>query len=130
MPHKIVYNKDYGGFSLSLQAIAWLEQNGSEKIKQAIKNIKNDPVAEGFSQHSMELHIMYGVSDYFDSLRHDPDLVAVVEALGDKANGECAHLAIITIGSNMYRIETYDGYEDVITPDRDHEYVIIKEAQL
>lgn len=129
MLHKIVYNRDYGGFSLSLQAIDWLEQNGSEKTKQVIQKIKDDPVASEFSQHSKELHIMYGVSDYFNSLRHDPDLVAVVEALGDKADGECAHLAIMTLDCNMYRIETYDGYEDVITPDNDHEWIVIEEIE-
>lgn len=125
MQHKIVYNRDYGGFSLSLQAIEWLEQHGSEKIRQTIQKIKNEATNNVSSHHSQELHITYGVSDYFNSLRHDPDLVAVVEVLGDKAFGECAQLAIMTIDGNMYRIETYDGAEDVITPDCDHEWIII-----
>lgn len=129
MLHKIVYNRDYGGFSLSLQAIDWLEQNGSKEIKQVIQKIKNDATNNVSSQHSQELYIIYHIADYFDSLRHDPDLIAVVEALGDKANGECARLAIMTIDGNMYRVETYDGAEDVITPDCDHEWVIINEEE-
>lgn len=128
MLHKIVHNIDYGGFSLSLQAIDWLEQHGSEKVKQVIQKIKDDSVADEFSQHSKELYIIYGVSDYFYFRRHNPDLVAVVEELGDKANGECARLVITTIDGNMYRIETYDGYENVITPDCDRGWIIIKET--
>lgn len=47
--------------------------------------------------------------------RHDPVLVQVVEELGDKANGECAKLAIEEV-DGPYRIDEYDGFESVETP--------------
>jgi hypothetical protein len=48
--------------------------------------------------------------------RHDPILVQVVEELGDKANGMCAKLAIAEV-FGPYRIDEYDGFESVETPD-------------
>ena len=46
-----------------------------------------------------------------------PPIVAVVEALGDEANGPCASLEICEIGGNQYRIDEYDGAENVVTPE-------------
>ena len=54
---------------------------------------------------------------YHDIPRHDKDLVAVIEELGERANGTCANLDIMEIDSNLYRIEDYDGFESIITPD-------------
>ena len=47
--------------------------------------------------------------------RHDPDLVAIVEELGERANGSCASLKVVDIGDERYHIDEYDGYESVIT---------------
>ena len=49
-----------------------------------------------------------------DIPRDDPDLIAVVESLGDAANGSCAQLRIVEIpdGTN-WEIEEYDGNEHV-----------------
>ena len=48
--------------------------------------------------------------------RHDPDLVAVVEALGKEANGTFSKLAIAEIDEDKYFIDEYDGRETVVTP--------------
>lgn len=58
--------------------------------------------------------------------RHDKRLVDVVEALGDKASGFCAKLAIAEIESRMYRIDEYDGCESVETPNS-YEWVNIND---
>lgn len=50
-----------------------------------------------------------------DFERHDPNLVKVVETLGDRASGECAKLVVTDIGESKYHIDEYDGYESVIT---------------
>lgn len=46
--------------------------------------------------------------------RSDPDLVAVVEALGKRANGSCADLAVVEIPDGVdYEIDEYDGNEHI-----------------
>ena len=87
---KVVYNGYYGGFSLSNEAIALLNQK-REKANLPHLNI-------------------------IDLKRHDPFLVEVVEELGEKANGSCAKLKIEQIPKeyeNFYEITEYDGAESV-----------------
>jgi hypothetical protein len=57
--------------------------------------------------------------------RHDKDLVACVEALGDKASGFCASLAIKELKGSAYRIEEYDGSETIYEPG-DEDYIHIE----
>ena len=114
--YKVVYNACYGGFSLSNKAVDWLLNNAAddnlkEYIKQSIDN-------------TLSRYLGMVVADWFRNKRHHKDLVAVVEALGDKANGECAALDIATISGNQYRIEKYDGAEEVVSPE-DSNWVII-----
>jgi len=46
--------------------------------------------------------------------RADPDLVKVVEELGDQANGRCADLKIVSIPDDIeYQIQEYDGLEHI-----------------
>lgn len=115
----VVYNACYGGFNLSLKAVNWLEQNAKDEtlckyIKEHLSNIKQLNVTTLSSKDDL---ICYAVSDYFRDKRHHTDLVAVVEALGDDADGDCSKLCIVHISGNQYRIESYDGAEDVITPE-------------
>ena len=64
------------------------------------------------------------VLDFSSIERHDPILVRVVEELGsEKASGMCSELAIADIGDSLYRIEEYDGYETVITPETPFEWL-------
>lgn len=60
--------------------------------------------------YSDSIRIEFGDRDE----RNDPDLVAVVEELGDKANGRYAELVVVEIpeGINWY-IDDYDGSETV-----------------
>lgn len=119
--HKVVYNACYGGFSLSMEAIDWLEENGCEEVRSMIKDIKSRPSL------TYDLTVKYGVSSWFDRRRHHKDLVAVVNELGDKSCGNCSQLRIAIIYSDMYRIDDYDGFEDVITPDDSQEWVFIND---
>ena len=59
-------------------------------------------------------YVMYAVSSFLK--RHDPDLVAVVEALGKEANSTFSELAIAEIDEDKYFIDEYDGMETVVTP--------------
>lgn len=114
--HKVVYNACYGGFSLSLEAAEWLEENCTDnELRDFIKSLRS--AGEEHSFASKDECFRYNVSGWFDDKRHHKDLVAVVEALGDDASGGCAALAIATISGKQYRIEEYDGSEEVVTPE-------------
>lgn len=122
MKHKIVYNDCYGGYTLSYNAIDWLSEHGSESTKNFIaqKRIEAKEI-EDFSSASQER--IYEVTNFYvmDAVRsflkrHDPDLVAVVEALGKEANGTFSKLAIAEIDEDKYFIDEYDGREAVVTP--------------
>jgi hypothetical protein len=88
---KIVYNACYGGFGLSDEAM---------RRYCEIKGIAEETIYDG------------------DIERTDPVLVQVVEELGDKANGDCAMLRIAELyAGTLYRIDEYDGVEQVCTQD-------------
>lgn len=85
---KVVFNAAYGGFGLSEEGEALYNHFAGEDEFNA-----------------------YEVS------RHDPILVHVVETLGDAAGGDRHTLHIKIIEGNQYKIDEYDGYESVITPE-------------
>jgi hypothetical protein len=85
---KIVYNRCYGGFSLSLAAWERYIELGGQADSE------------------------------YDILRTDPILVQIVEELGERANGMCAELRIYDLPTGTkYRIEEYDGLEHIETED-------------
>ncbi len=95
---KIVYSSSYGGFGLSNEA--------ETRYRELTGNINN----EDFDVYIID--------------RADPILVQVVEALGDRANGDFAKLCITEVpAGDLYRIDEYDGYESVMTID-DYEWKI------
>ena len=121
MKHKIVYNNCYGGYTLSDKAIDWLSEHGSESTKNFIAHKRIEAKEkEDFSSASQErvdnikFYVMDAVRSFLN--RHDPDLSAVVEALGKEVNGTFSELAIMEIDEDKYFIDEYDGRESVVTP--------------
>ena len=107
---KVVYNACYGGFSLSREAVL-LARKYSKNPKWGGATIKGDIYDSGQVCNSD-----YG---YIDDLiaRHDPILVKVVEELGvEKAGGSLSNLKIAEV-DGPYRIDEYDGFESVETPN-------------
>jgi hypothetical protein len=80
---KVVVNRCYGGFGLSDDALGWLRERGWKHC--------DHPEA---------------------APRHDPLLVACVEAFGQWASGQYASLSIEDAGS-AYKIREHDGFEHV-----------------
>lgn len=87
---KILYNACFGGFSLSQAALAEYTRLTGKYVKDANGNVD----------------------------RTDPDLVAVVESMGEAADGFCANLRIRELpAGTRYHIDEYDGLERVMTID-------------
>ena len=60
-----------------------------------------------------------GYAYEWDIQRDDPELVRVVEALGEEANGECAQLKVVEIPEDVaWEIKEYDGNEYVAEKHR------------
>ena len=103
---KIVINSDYGGFSLSDEAIL---EYGRLKGLNLVKD----------ENTSWNLSIFYKDSiaeeNYFEDRvipRNDPALIEVVEKLGEAANGFAANLKIVEIPEDVdWCIEENDGRE-------------------
>lgn len=135
--HKIVINECFGGYGLSPLAISEICKRKNipcyiyvESESDSSEYMKVSPTSKEFNGHWWRvLNKDFGnvvnsedISDeeeyvFEDLPRHDKDLVAVVEELGDKANGDCAELKVVEISSNLYRIDEYDGAESVETPE-------------
>jgi hypothetical protein len=94
---KVVYNADFGGFSLSERAAKLLAER------------------KGWDEPDTRPMLP----------RHDHDLVAVVLGLGlDAASGDHAELAVRELpDGERYRIDEYDGSERVMTPG-DYEWTL------
>lgn len=94
---KIVINKCYGGFSISKEAAEFMAARGNEVAKKEL-------------EESQKLGSWYG----YEYSRVDLDLIAAVEELGDKANGEFAKLKVVEIPDDVeYEIQDYDGIETI-----------------
>ncbi len=117
---KVVINKCYGGFGLSQEALRWLiEERG-----WTVDEVKSDEEwnkskaqivdASGIDEdrHSWGPLTLGSVGEREPACRIDPDIVAAVETLGEKANGEHASLKIVEVPDGTeIEIEEYDGQE-------------------
>jgi hypothetical protein len=134
---KIVTNRCYGGFGLSHEAmVAYAKRKGltlhwywrdyetnewhaddtpTEKAFIVIYGTEA-PVFKAESEHWLDrYHFPEGtyMNDH-DMERDDPDLIAVVEELGDRADGRYSNLEVTEIPDGVeWEISEYDGYETV-----------------
>lgn len=111
MTVKVVYNRNYGGFRLSRQAVEWMAKRGHPA---AIEYLKDNPERTDSG---------WLWPDPCELPRHDPLLVEVVEELGKDAG---ATLAVAEIDGNRYYVTEYDGFETVYTPEMDV-WVVVEE---
>ena len=91
---KYVRNNSYGGFGLSKQAVRLFNQ-----------------YAETAYEGSFELQ--------YEVPRNDPNLVKVVEELGEAASEDYAELIIVEVPNDVSpEIQDYDGLEKFVEPHR------------
>jgi hypothetical protein len=146
---KIVINSCFGGFSLSALAVQKLAQRkgrdcyffepllSSEGYKfltleeaekcsmflaYSVPNPQdyrlNERDENGLFKSANERAKKISLDNRPDD-RSDPDLIAVVEELGNKANGKCANLKIVEIPDGVdYEIAEYDGNEHIAEKHR------------
>jgi hypothetical protein len=127
---KLVVNKCYGGFSLSLLGEQeYLKRQGKEAYFYTQVEYRHNTGRDLYKRVTTTHKSLFGytvtkdlgettseVFDYYfssrDIKRDDPDLIAVVEELGEKADGSCASLKIVEIPDGVeWQIEEYDGNE-------------------
>ena len=131
---KVVINRCFGGFGLSSQAVEeYLARKGKHvwwfkdsRDKQGHLNLRGAKVPTDNPDGEF-ISYAYTSPDgsdesYFyhrDIPRDDPDLVAVVEEMGDKANGTYAALAVVEIPDGVeWEIDEYDGSEHIAEQHR------------
>lgn len=113
---KVAINSDFGGFNLSDEAFeALLDRKGVKWIKSKGRFDMSYYYTDGHSGDDEHYIDSY---DYFKD-RADPDLVAVIEQFGDKANGWCSSLKIVEVpdGAEWF-VADYDGQEWVAEKHR------------
>jgi len=118
---KIAYNRCFGGFGLSDQAFELLlDKKGIVWEKR-----KGRWDTEYWSCNTHEEPSLISEYDYCeDEKRSDPDLIAVIEELGEASWGSCAALAIRELPSGTrYRISEYDGAEAIVT-EAEHNWIV------
>lgn len=110
---KIVINSDYGGFSLSDEAVL---EYGKRKGLNLVKDENTNWRISIFYKGSV------AKENYFEEReipRNDPALVSVVEDLGESANGFAASLKIVEIPEDVdWYVEENDGREWVAEKHR------------
>ena|SRR5213595_3727788 len=100
---KVVISDQYGGFSLSDEAVReYLRRSGREWTETP------RPLFTQFD--------VVGDDHWYDRdiPRTDPLLVTLVEEMGDAASGRHAHLVIVALPKGThYLIDEYDGFESL-----------------
>lgn len=142
---KIVLNGCYGGFGLSYEAMTlYLHAKNREAFFYAdISAYDNYPTVHKYQRvtlseiRSSQYYMIYcttedqgeylskfpeDVINFNDIDRTDPILISVVETMGSEAaSGRFASLYIEEIpNGTQYKIDNYDGIEELITKDDDN----------
>lgn len=136
---KVVINVCFGGFSISPEAALELWKRGVKEIGTPVDKYYTRPDEGGDSILSKsnqlkkwrtylkdkpegrhlfltvfstdEKHVLHTNPDIS---RDHPELVKIVEEMGDSANGGCASLKVVEIPDGTdYTIEEYDGNERI-----------------
>lgn len=122
---KIAINRCYGGFTLSKEATEKYAELKGLKLthyKQDLETKKyNKTIEEGIFVYSFTEDYGEVLDDIpedakwfseYEIERDDPDLIKVIEELGEKANGNFSDIEIVDIPADIdWEIEEYDGQE-------------------
>lgn len=124
---KVVVNRCFGGFGLSDEAVENVMNRkgfncfryeesmfgGYVRCKKFQRSILGFYSTKDLGQ---EINYIPRESYWYEGNldRDDPDLIAVVEELGERANGRCAELEVVEIPDDVkWEIDDYDGIETI-----------------
>jgi len=109
---KVVINACYGGFGLSREAFLFLRG-----LKHPMALAEPD-IGEKWPDWD-EVRSDFLTSFLRDIPRDDPLLVAAVEMLGERADGQFASLRVVEIPADVeWEIQEYDGNEHIAEKHR------------
>jgi hypothetical protein len=116
---KVAINRCFGGFGISNDAFELLLTRKGIAFETAEAKFK----LGGDLEYYHAGHVGsddHHLSDYqFCNDRSDPDLIAVIEQLGESADGWASELAIVEIPDDVkWHIHEYDGLEHVAEDHR------------
>lgn len=133
---KVVINRCFGGFSISLDAAKYMAKKGHKQAKAEVDRWEREnrhikyflkhgkwpkDIKKGLGKF-LEIDAKYGGERRFHGGgydRSDKLLVEAVEALGEKANGEHAALSVVEIPDGVaWEIDEYDGREHIAEKHR------------
>jgi hypothetical protein len=117
---KIAINRCYGGFGISDEAFEkLLTRKGIafDKVESEHKSLISGVTYYAAGHSGDDDHFL---SEYdFCSNRSDPDLIAVIEEMGDAVNGFAADIVIVEVPDDVkWHIHEYDGLEHVAEDHR------------
>ena len=127
---KIVINDRFGGFSLSHAGVMRYAELKGITLYPYVDDITKKVYGEKPFPEYPWLHYSTLPAQNEDDLnrnyftdtdipRDDPALIKLVEEMGERANGDCAHLKVIEIPDGIdFEIEEYDGNEWVAEKHR------------
>ena len=117
---KIAINTDWGGFGLSKQAFERLFERKNIQYEVEYCSSSGTPIIPTYYVSGLphtEENVINEYSLYRE--RSDRDLVAVIEELGETANGFSANISIIEIPDGVeWEVVDYDGIEHVAEKHR------------
>ena len=116
---KVAINTCFGGFNLSHKAIiAYAKRKGLNLVFKP-DNVEDDTTfVHYYTKEPMVEANYYDTEEIYHS-RADIDIIAVIEDLGQDADGRFAKLKIVTIPDDVeYTIEDYDGLEHIAEQHR------------
>lgn len=115
---KVAINRCFGGFGISDEAFEKLLNRKGIAFDKVEK--ESDLFGATYFKAGHSGDEEHYLSEYdFTEDRSDPDLIAVIEEMGDKANSWAAEIAIVEIPDDVkWHIHEYDGIEHVAEDHR------------
>jgi hypothetical protein len=112
---KIAINRCFGGFGLSDEAFEKLLTRKGIAFEKVVEPEKSSFFGTTYYEAGHACDGDYYLSQYnYYNDRSDPDLIAVIEEMGDAVNGFAAEIEIMEIPSDVeWHVAEYDGLEHV-----------------